>query len=1195
MAEQTKDKKNGLTDEQKLAVQDHGGALLVSAAAGSGKTRVLVARLLDRVEKGADVDRFLVITFTKAAAAELRDRIVKEVGKRFAADPGDRHLRRQMELIHRANISTLHSFCSQLIRENAAAIDVDPDFRLCDEGERDILVQQTLDRLLDERYETSSPDDDFFRLVDLTYEKKGDNDTKIAQVALNVFANIQSLADPERWLEEQENAWRLEGVTDMSETLWGRELLDDARETAEFALRRLEQALEVAQTDPVQSAKYSGSILRSIAGTRALTKARGWDEMRALMPVEFPRPENGRGADRTVMERMDGLRKKAKKDLDDLYNNKFIYDSERLLADLRKVSPAVRAVLALVRDFSVKFAAAKRRRGIVDFNDLEHFTLRLLYRPDGTATPLAESLRARFDEIMVDEFQDANQVQDAIYQALSGGRSLFMVGDVKQSIYRFRLADPGIFLSYYRDFAPKERAGEGEPRKLVLTRNFRSRPEVLAGVNDLFTDLMSPAVGEIEYTGDQRLVQGGDNWKPDARYRMELDVVSVPQSVAAGDGDEDGGGEELRMLEARAVAGRILELRNEGLMVGDKDPRPMEFSDVMILMRATKSVLHYYTTALTERGIPWTADMGENFFESTEVGLALSLLQIVDNPRQDVPLIAALRSPVYGFTDDRLAELRAETKDVDFYDAVKAAARRGEEDCADFLRRLERLRFGAGDRTCSQMVWHVYQQTNLLGLFSAMENGQNRRANLLAFYEFARAQEQAACRTIFDLLTRIRLIADNRRIPKSAPVGNGVRLMSIHHSKGLEAPVVFVCDLHRKFNDDDRKSDVLFHTRLGVGLKYYEHERGVKLDTPAWTAVETRRRREDLSEEMRLLYVATTRAKEKLILTMSDKRLGGTLAKIKSAAVSPVPPYAIRTCQNMGEWILLSALSRRSAAPLRELAGMEETEQDYTIPWDVRLIEGETAPQTAVTPGERQPAAPDAELPSEEELTRRFTWRYPHLGAVDVPSKLTATQIKKRAPRAGGAERQEYVPPLYRPRFAAEQMGLTPTQRGTALHLAMQFIDYAKTGDEAQLRAEIDRLVAQEYLTPLQGEAVDVARLAAFFRSPLGREAAAAGAHREFEFSLFVPAEEYFPQAAGEQLLLQGVVDCWYDTPEGITVLDFKSDRVTRDTAASRAEEYAPQLIAYARALGELTGRPVRRRVLWFFALDDAVEIPAEG
>lgn len=1176
-----------LTEEQLQAVENRGGSLLISAAAGSGKTRVLVERLLDRVSRGANIDRFLVITYTKAAAAELRGRIAQELNARLALQPGDRHLRRQTTLLYRAQISTIHSFCGQLLRENAALLDLDPDFRLCDESEGALLQDQALTRVLEKRYEALQAGDGFSRLVDTM--AAGRDDRKLMQIVLDIFGRIQSHPDPEAWLIEQEQVWQLNEVTDAAQTPWGRLLMEEIKAQTTYSLDQLRQAYRTAEGDAVLLGNYGSSISQTIDSCTALLNTNTWDEMFDLLPVPFPRAGAKRGVqDEYLAEQVKSIRSSVKDRMDKLAKL-FDGNSAWVLSDLKQAAPAVTALLALVRDFSAEYALEKRRRGILDFSDLEHMSVQALYEADGhTPSPLAHSCSARFDEVMVDEFQDTNQVQNAIFDAVSdAGRTLFTVGDVKQSIYRFRLADPTIFLGRYASFKLWNEAQEGEPRKVLLKRNFRSRPQVLEGVNDLFRDLMSKQFGEMDYTDDQALVPGA-SFPEAGDWRLELDVVDTGEAV-----DEAGDPEDKNLLEARNAALRIRQLLDEPTPEGSK---PLTPADVMVLLRSPGPVLHHYIRALNEQGLPWSADAGEDFFASTEINVALSLLRIVDNPRQDVALIAALRSPVYDFSADRLAQLRAQAKG-DFYTAVLQAAQRGEQDCVDFLAELEQLRFGAGERSCSQLIWHIYQQTNLLGLFSAMPEGEARRAHLLTLYELAQRQEDTGCRSLFEFLLRLdRMHANGQKLLSNvAQERSGVRIMSIHRSKGLEAPLVLVCGLGRQFNRDDSKRPVLFHSKLGVGPKYLDTEWNMELNTLARRTVSLTLEKEMLAEELRLLYVAMTRAREKLILSMSLSKAADTLASLGRDAASPVPPQALAECPCMGHWILLSVLNRRSGQPLREAAGLPGfPDRDYSFPWDVRFVNGAQLEETHRSAASHP--AGTATAPDTDALLETFLWTYPYAAAVDTPSKLTATQLKGREPDREAAQdarsTHAHTPaPLFRPQFAAEKLGLTPTQRGNALHLAMQYLDYNRTSTAEEIAQQLRELTEQEFLDPLQAEAANPEQLARFFRSELGQELIHANPHREFKFSILIPAEEYCPGTQGEQILLQGVVDCWFETDDSVTVVDFKSDRVTEETVAQRVADYRPQLDAYSTALSRLTGKPVTRRILWFFSLDRAIEV----
>ena len=1198
-----------LTEEQQKIVDDRGGELLVSAAAGSGKTRVLVERLLSRVEgEGLDIDRFLVITYTKAAAAELRARIAQELSDRMASRPGDRHLRRQAALVYKAQISTIHAFCAALLRESGHLLDLDPDFRLCDEGEAQVLMSRTLEEVLDQRYEDLDPEGPFAQLADTL--GAGRDDSRLSSIVLDIARRIQSHPAPEKWLEEQKSVWALEGVSDVGDTPWGALLLEEAKRQARWCRERLALALELAGEDELLQANYAPSLSATLDALKDFLAARGWNEAASRMPIPFPPAgrKRKRAAEVSPMEaergaaageRLKAIRARCKKQLEKaaaLVGG----DSGELLEELALSRPVVEALMDLTADFLRSYAAEKGRRGVLDFSDLEHMAVRLLLDGEGRPTLLARSWWDRFDEVLVDEYQDTNQVQNAIFFAVSEeGRRLFQVGDVKQSIYRFRLADPTIFLDKYRRFPDGDAAEDGEPRRRVLSRNFRSRPQVLEGCNDLFRNIMSTEFGELDYTDDQALVPGA-SFPAGEGYRLELDCLDLS---FLGDQEEGEKGDK-DLLEARFAARRIRELLDAPLMLTEGESlRPARPSDFMVLLRSPGAVLSRYCRALSEQGIPWSADGGEDFMETTEVNTALAILQVVDNPRQDVALIAALRSPVYGFDPDKLALIRAES-DGDFYAALVRRAEQGDGDCRAFLEELAELRFGAGDRTCRELIWHVYERTNLLGIFGAMDGGRERQDNLLALYSLASQLEESGCRSLFQFLLRLeRLRETGARLSAGGAgrEGEGVSILSIHRSKGLERPVVLVCGLTRRLNRDDLMRPVLFHPQLGVGPKGLDRERMVEYSTLARRAVERKLTREMMAEELRLLYVAMTRAREKLILSLALTGGMRALERLGEDLSVPAAPVALESQQSVGAWVLLHALTRPEAAPLRQLAGLPDIEaEDLGPEWDIRWVEGLSLAQPPETGEGRLADLPGEEREDVEELARRLAWQYPHQSSARIPSKLTATQIKGRTlDQEAAEEAQQPVQtaperrPAAHPRFLEEEWGLTPAQRGTALHQAMQYLPLEGDHSPETVRRQVEELVEGGYLTRLQGEAVEPERLSAFFNSPLGREMAGAGeCRREFKFSLLVPAREYFPDGEeGEEVLLQGVVDAWFDDGTGVTVLDFKSDRVRPGGEMARAEEYRPQLEAYSRALSAILGRPVVRRVLWFFATDTPVEL----
>ena len=1162
-----------LTNDQRAAVENTGGPLLVSAAAGAGKTRVLVERLMDRVARGANVDEFLMITFTNAAAAELRGRILEELNGRLAQTPGDRHLRRQITLAYQAHISTIHAFCGEVLRQWGHLLELDPDHRLMDEGEAGLVRGEALEALLERRYETAQVGDGFDLLLD-TFSA-GRDDQGLAAIVLEIYEKLQSHPEPAQWLARQRSAYALEGVEDAAQTVWGSALLDAARRRAGYWRGKLAPLLDRCRTGV---AAYCPSLEVTLEGLEALEKATSWDGAGA---VEFPRlGSSAKCKDPQLAQRVKDLRERCKGEMSRLAE-RLMNSSKRLLDDLRDTAPAVDALLALVEEFARDYSALKAKRNVLDFDDLEHKTLELLQKHPQAA----QAIRAQFREVMVDEYQDTNQAQNAIFDALTQDTgALFMVGDVKQSIYRFRLADPTLFLEKYRAYPPYTRAVPGQGRRVTLGENFRSRPEVIDSVNFVFENLMSRGLGELEY-GPEEALRCGGSFPPGGDHRTELYILENPK--AEQDGDET-------MVEPRFLARRLGELVAQGFPVSDGKGgvRPVRPGDMAILLRSPNRVMGRYLRALAEVGLPWRSEGAEDFFDTPETSVALSFLEIMDNPRQDVPLVAALRSPVYGFSPDRLAQLRRRNEGC-FYDALLAD---DGPDVREFLRELEQLRFLAGDLSAHEALWELYRRTGLLELYAAGPGGQERREHLLALYGYARQYEGAGYKGVFGFLNHLRRRRE-RGEGLTAPGGSGedgVRIMSIHRSKGLEYPVVAVGGLGKGFNRQDSYAPMLFHRELGLGPKGLDRERRIQYPTLARWAVADRLEEEMRSEELRLLYVAMTRAREKLILSIAMKEPVRELKKLLEDAGLPPDPEALAAQPTVGHWILSAALCRPEAQALREKIADAPPRWEngaWGSEWVISLVDGEPY-RTGPSLRGQVVEAPE----KEPEEFPDYNWRYPFQGAVDVPSKLTATQLKGR--ELDREITQEALPaprPILfdRPHFARTAKGLTPGERGTAHHLVMQYLDFSKADSLEGIRAEIARMTAQEIITPQQGEAVDPAVILAFFRAPLGREAAENPTlRREFKFSVLADAGDYYPSLPpGEQVLLQGVVDCWYETPRGLVVIDFKSDRVTEETVAQRAEEYRPQLDAYSRALSQIVGRPVVRRALWFFSLRREIDV----
>ena len=1179
-----------LTREQRAAADNRGGDLLVSAAAGSGKTRVLVERLMGYVEQGESIDRFLVITFTNAAAAELRDRVAGAIHARLAQNPGNRHLRRCATLVYNAKICTIDAFCLDLLRQWGHLAQLDPDFRLCDEAEGDELRRRALEEVLEERYASIPNDAPFAALVDALAGER--DDQTLEDVVLDIHKRVQAQAGPADWLAQRKRDFVLPAGTRPEDTPWGRALLEDSIQLADYWREAMSELRDEITFDPALEHNYGASLDGTIEGLERLCGGlkQGWDAAAGCFPVEFPGAGRKKGADEALKDRLTALRKRCKAQLADL-GARFDVTAEQAMEDLRAVGPAMTALLDVTAEFDAAFIRLKQRRRLIDFADGEHLTVRLLTNPDGTPSDLARDAGRQFAEIMVDEYQDTNAVQNAIFKALSAGDNLFMVGDVKQSIYRFRLAEPGIFLSKLDSFVPADRAAPGQGRKVLLTHNFRSRPEVLSGVNFVFGNVMTRAAGELDYGEDEALRPGRPDLSPDPRYCVELDCVDL-STLTGGEGEERA---DKDLVAARAVARRVRELLDSGLDVGG---RPVRAEDIVILLRSPGPVLRHYAAALGELSIPWSAEGGRAFFGTTEVSVAIALLQVLDNPRQDVALLAALRSPLFRFTPDRLAGLRSAGEGT-VYDCLSAGAARGEADCMDFLELLAGLRELAAEESSHRLLWHIYGRLDVPAVFAAMPDGERRRANLMALYDEAARFEGGGHRGLMAFLLHLSRMMDND-VPVPVPGGEsgGVRILSIHRSKGLEFPVALVCGLDRQFNEADSKATVLFHPELGLGPKRVDRERGVRYTTIARDAVALRIRRQLRAEEMRLLYVAMTRAEHKLILFAAVNGRGGALSSLAGQAQCPPPPRQMASARSMAEWVLAPALCRRDSAPL--WAGLDSPRpappREEGLGWDIRLLPAGDYVRPQGQRGGQGPAPTPAALPLG--WARGLGWCYPHMASAGIASKLTATQLKGRekdAEVSEGAVELRPAPPqttLRRPVFQGERP-LTAAQRGTALHMVMQYLDYGRTGSLEEIAGEVERLVEGRYITPQQGSAVDPADILAFFRSDLGRRLTASRrVEREFKFSLLAPASDYYPQAeAGEEVLLQGVVDCWFEEADGAAVVDFKTDRVAPEAVERRALDYRPQLDAYSRALSQAAGVAVKHRYLWFFSVGRAVEV----
>ena len=1153
------------TAQQRAAIEARSSTVLVSAGAGSGKTKVLTERLMGYLcdaREPRDVDSFLVITYTRAAAAELKGRIMQELSRAIAQDPANRQLRRQSALIRRAQISTIHGFCASLLRENSQSAHLAPDFRVIEEERASAMKRAALDKVMDAHYADARAHPGFLSLADTV--GAGRDDEALKKLVLELHGKMQAHARPALWVERM-IAQLSAPAADAADTIWGRELLTSLGRTADYWAGELECCIAAMRGDEkiwkAYGDNFSGTAeqLRDLARAAAL----GWDKARACaQSVSFPRLGTLRDpSDPALAEAVKARRDKCKDSVKKL-QSAFAMSSASLLATMALTHDAMEALLRLTMAFDEQYAADKERSSLVDFADLEHKTAALLTDEQDRPTELALRLSARYTEIMVDEFQDVSRVQDTIFRALSrGGKNLFMVGDVKQSIYRFRLADPEIFNEKYRDYLDYDRAPAGDPRRILLRENFRSRREIIDAANTVFRACMSRALGDVAYD-DAAALRFAAAYYTGERPKPELLLVETPT------GSPDQGPAPGRLAcEAAFVARKIEELIAAHTPVTvDGVTRDASYGDIAILLRNANSVGGAFRLALLDRGIPVSAVQGKDYFRSDEIATLMNLLAVLDNPHQDIPLIAALRSPCFGFTADELSLIRAADKKADFFDALRL---RADEDphAADFLRRLEALRAVAPDLSCAELVWQIVDEFDLLAIVGAMADGERRRANLMEFVSLAESFENTGYRVLHRFVLHLRELAE-RGSEIGGGAAAGVRILSIHKSKGLEFPIVFLSDLAHRFNTADNKARVLVHPILGLGAKVTDLQKRIEYPTLSRTAIDRRLRRETLSEEMRLLYVAMTRPKEYLFMTAAVRDPEKLLSSLQVSVGNPLAGEALAGAPDMLHWLL----------PAIEADGREHI-----------------ALQICPAPDAEEADASESALPEPDEafsalLERNLSFRYAHADAAALPSKVTATELKDRAEDDGESASLSPAPPRRRfrePDFTRALKPLTGAERGTATHLVLQYMDFAKTDSEEAVRAEIERLRLSRHLSDREAEAVDAAAIVKLFASPLGRRIRRAdGLRREFKFSLLCDAGEVFGAAAGDSVLLQGVVDCLLEEDGELVVVDYKTDTVrTEAQLQERRALYTPQLRAYARAMERIFRKPVKECVLYFLSM----------
>lgn len=1237
------------TDEQQQAIDTRKCNLLVAAAAGSGKTAVLVERIIKIItneENPVDIDKLLVVTFTSAAAAEMRERIAAAISKALEKNPNSKNLQKQLTLLSRANITTMHSFCLDVIKNYFYTIDLDPSFRIADETEITLMKNEIIEDIFEELYEE---DNEYFKGLVEAYSTAKD-DEKLKDIILNLYKFSMSGPWPESWLIEKAEEFNINTLEELDKTKWVEILKDNIRVEVEGFINMYHKAIElISDTEGLEA--YLDTFRGDLECLENVYESLNYglsEIYAALNGVVFTKLKTVRKSavfDENAQGTVKSIRDTVKKKVKSLIEDSFTFTPEESLQGIKDVYPYMKELSRITLDFLDKFNEKKREKNLLDFNDLEHLCLKILIDRDENnniiPSGVAEHFKEFFDEVLVDEYQDSNNVQETIIDLVSRKNSddpnVFMVGDVKQSIYRFRQAKPELFLDKYSRYPL---ASGGKERKIQLYKNFRSRDEVLRGVNFIFKMVMSNVVGELEYTDDEALHLGAtflENQEEDSEVGGSIELHIIDKS---GNEAEEVVEEELQeseeeeevdaiSLEAKLVSKRIKELfevkDGKRFKVFDKETkeyRDVKYKDIVILLRATKNWSEIFLDELGAEGIPVYADTGSGYFESIEIRTIMSLLKIIDNPLQDVPMIAVLKSPIMGFTAEELSEIRLLNKEKYFYEIIKDIYDEKYEvsdtlkaKCNKVISDLEKWRNKTIYTPIDEFIWYLYMDTAYYGYVGAMPNGTLRQANLKILFQRAKQYESTSFKGLFNFITFINKLRKSSGDMGSAKIlgenEDVVRIMSIHKSKGLEFPIVFTCGMGKQFNLMDLSNSILFHEELGFGPDFVNLNNRNSYSTLAKEAIKKRIRLETLSEEMRILYVAFTRAKEKLIITGATRDLDKSIKNWVSAASldeNIILPSEVLKGKSYLDWIAMAICKHRQGEELREQCGAsrELIVNDFSN-WDVQMwrksdILGDKNLDPVDKIEENTLNITATNISVDKEIKRRLGYKYQYEEGSILPSNVSVSDLKRKDLQyEDEAETLEIFreKEIIKPKFLQEEKGFTAAEKGTLMHYVMLRLDFDRVGSVAEIKKQIEELVLNKSLTEKEAKVIRYTKIFNFFKSDLGKRILKAHeegrmVHRELPFFTEISSLDINPELnkeiyQNEKIRLQGIIDGFFKEEDGIVLFDYKTDYLEEGNEDEIIERYMVQMKYYKEALEKVTESRVKEVYLYLFALDKEV------
>lgn len=1266
---------NKWTKEQELAINTRGGNLLVAAAAGSGKTAVLVERIIKIItdkKNPVDIDKLLVVTFTNAAASEMRERIGDSISKALEKDPNSSVLQRQLALLNRSNIMTMHSFCLEVIKNNFHLIDLDPGFRIGDQTECSLIKQDILVDLFEDMY---ARDDKFFKgLVEAYGGSKSDDN--LNNIVLKFYDFLMSGPYPEIWLEDKVGEFNIKCIDELENMEWVKVLKDSIDLDLNNANSMLLRSRDISQST-LGLEPYLANINQEIIQVENLKSAlnRGIVEFyNNLMSASFGRLKPVRRAnvsDEKSLDRAKMLRDESKKIVENLRDNVFETSLEEAILGMKKMYPRINCLKNLIIEFSSRYRDKKRDRNILDFNDLEHLCLEILIdkKEDGKVVPSKVSLdfREKFEEVLVDEYQDSNTIQEAIVGMVSRrdlkNPNVFMVGDVKQSIYKFRQANPELFLEKYINYKDFESSN----RKIMLYKNFRSREEIINGVNYIFKTLMSNTVGEIEYS-DREALNLGANYEVlseenvEREYIGEIDNLKISGNIEISilnksddkdrgyEQDEDDEDLDSMQLEARIIGKKINDLMNpedgSHYMVFDKELgkyRRIKYKDIVILLRATKTWSETFVDELGSYGIPVYADTGTGYFQTIEIRTILSLLHIIDNPMQDIYILSALRSPIFSFTSEEFADLRLLNKDKYFFEIIREVldgvydeviSKNLKDKCRHFLSYLNRWREKASYMPVDEFIWFLYSDTSYYGYVGTMPNGVQRQANLRILFQRAKQYESTSFKGLFNFINFINKLKKSSNDMGSAKIlgenEDVVRIMSIHKSKGLEFPVVILGGSGKQFNKMDLKEDILLHERLGIGTSCIDVSKRIKYDTLQKHAIKKKCELEILSEEMRILYVAFTRAKEKLIITGALSNLEKSCENWCKAAHSSkdyrIEPGSVLKGKSYLDWICMALSKHKDGETIRNI-GCEDTPLtlDDKSTWEIKIwnrnelldINNNTEKKDKIDIFEDNNIAEyEKNIKEIMEIKNRLNFEYKYIRSCNTPSNISVTELKKLHKEDFLGESNDNISNIIgeenkrenqkrRPKFMEKgQEEFKGAKKGTITHFVMQHINLDKVSYIKDIKEEVSKMIRKELLTKEEGEAVNVFKIHKFFKSNLGKRMLSSyksgkKVYRELPFITKVPSSLIekgldYETYREEKVRLQGIIDVFFQEDDGYVLLDYKTDYIKDGEEENFINKYKIQIDLYKETLNKILGEEVKETYLYSFYLEKELKVSKE-